>query len=229
MNLALSGVLITFQQLKSVGDEDVPRHFFVYPSEQKTNPWRSFRLMSPAWQGAIFSFMLLLSALSVLAASRLQVRAGNGALTFAFGKLPEQTLPQRTVPVMDPSKLESRILEIVEERSRKENLEWVRTLRSEIAQSQKGITQKQRVSLDTALASLEGRIVNHVESTARRLEERNDLSVANLYQTVSRQRERDQNAFDAKLARLVVSGEIKNKQTDAILETLLQVAELRLK
>ena len=219
----------TLRQLKCVGDEEVPRHFFVYQSEQKSSPWSLFRLMSPAWQGAVLSFLLLLGTLSALATSRLHVRAGDGALTVAFGRLPEQNPPQPQVPTVDPSKLEARILEVVEERSRKENLEWVKAMRSEIAQSQKGLTQKQRVALETALASLEGRMVKHVETTARRLEERNDLSVANLYQTISRQRERDQSAFDAKLARLVMSGEIKNKQTDAILETLLQVAELRLK
>ena len=72
-------------------------------------------------------------------------------------------------------------------------------------------------------------MADRVEATAHQLEQRTDLSVANLYQTVSRQRERDQNAFDAKLTRLAVNGEIKDKQTDAILETLLQVAELRMK
>ena len=56
---------------------------------------------------------------------------------------------------------------MVEERSRREELEWVRKLRSELAQSQTGFTRSQRALLETALGSLETRMSTRVEETAR--------------------------------------------------------------
>ncbi len=217
----------TIGQMKSLGNVDVPKHFFVYPEERSFSPWGLFRLLSPAWQAGIAACILLVGTMTALVAAKVQVRGGKDGLVIAFGKMPEtRTLP---APTLDTSRLEERILKIAEEQNRKESTEWVRTLRSEISQSQKTLTQNQRTILETALAGLENRMNNRVEASARALEERGDRSMTNLYQTLSRQRDRDMTAIDTRLSRIALNGEIKNNQTDAILETLLQVAELRLK
>ncbi len=54
-------------------------------------------------------------------------------------------------------------------------------------------------------------------------------SVADLYEAVSLQQQRDRNAIENRIDRLAVTGETKSNQTDAILQTLLEVAELRMK
>ncbi len=217
----------TFQQLDSLEDVPVPRHFFVYPEERAANPWRLFRLMHPAWQGAVAVTIVAMGMLTAFAASRLQVRSENGAWTLAFGKLPP--LPAAPAPAIDIGALEARIVQIVEEKDRKERLEWVRTLRSEIAGSRRSLSQYQQVALDTALANSEARMDRRIEQTALSIQDQNNRSLSNLYQTVSQQREGDMATIDGRLTRLAVSGQIKSTQTDAILETLLQVAELRMK
>ena len=40
----------TLRQLAFVENEDVPRHFFIYPEEKALSPWNLFRRMSPGWQ-----------------------------------------------------------------------------------------------------------------------------------------------------------------------------------
>ena len=215
--------------MRSLEDVPVPRHFLVYPEERATNPWKLFRTMSWAWQGAAALLLLIVGISAVLAATRLQARFEGGVFTVAFGKLPVAPSPQAPSPTIDVPALEARILQIVEQRDRKERLEWVKTLRGEMAQIGRGLTRQQQVALDTALARLETGMGNRIELTARSILDQNERSVAGLYQTVSRQRDRDIAAIDGKFARLAVNNEIKSTQTDAILETLLQVAELRLK
>ena len=219
----------TFRQMRSLEDVPVPRHFLVYPEEQTTNPWRLFRTMSSAWQGAAAMLLLIVGVSTVLAATSFRARFEGGVFTVAFGKLPAAPSPSVPSPAFDVAALEARILQIVEQRDRKESLEWVKTLRAEMAQIRRGSTRQQQVALDTALASLETRMGNRIELTARSIQDQNERSLAGVYQTVSRQRERDIAAVDGKFARLAVNDEIKSTQTDAILETLLQVAELRLK
>ena len=219
----------TFRQMRSLEDVAVPRHFFVYPQERAANPWLLFRMMHPAWQGVAAAGLLVVVAFAALAASHVQVRSANGAWTIAFGDLPALSPAPAPSPKIDTAALEAKILQIVEEKNRKENLEWVRTLRSEINRSQTTMTRQQQIVLETALAGLESRMGGRIEQTARSVEERNDRSIANLYQAVSRQRELDLARVESKLTGLAVSGEIKETQTNAILETLLQVAELRMK
>ena len=53
--------------------------------------------------------------------------------------------------------------------------------------------------------------------------------MTDLYQTIQTQRRQDLILTKNRLDRLAVQGEMRSTQTDAILETLLQVAEMRMK
>ena len=219
----------TLSQMRALEDVAVPRHFFVYPEERAANPWQLFRMMHPAWQGVAAAGLLVGVAFVALAVSQVHVRSKDGAWTIAFGNLPAVSPAPAPSPKIDTAALEARILQIVEEKNRKEKLEWVRTLRSEINRSHSTLTRQQQIVLENALAGLESRMGSRMEQTARSVEERNNSSIASLYQAVSQQRELDLAAMDRKLTGLAVSGEMKETQTNAILETLLQVAELRMK
>lgn len=118
---------------------------------------------------------------------------------------------------------------MVEEKNRKDSLQWIRALRAEIARSQAVVTRDQRALLQIALDNLETRMTVRLDDTARSLENRNAQSLASLYQAVKLQRDSDVAMVDSKLNRLALNGDIKNSQTDAILETLIQVAENRTK
>lgn len=219
----------TFRRMNSVEDVPVPRHFLVYPEEGSASPWSLFRGLSPVWQGSLAAAVLILLMTSAMAASRMQFKAENGVYSISFGRIsPAKALPA-PAPTLDTAALEARLLRTVEDRNRKEGLEWIRTLRAEMARSQKSITREQGVLLRTALDNLEARMNVRVDQTARALDDRNSRSLATFYQAMQLQRDSDRAIVDSRLNRLALNGEIKSNQTDAILETLIQVAENRTK
>jgi hypothetical protein len=219
----------TFRQIRSLEDIPAPRHFFVYPEKRGTSLWQLFRMLHPAWQAAAAVLEAATVLLSAFSASRFQARAENGVYTFAFGSLPPARVEPAPARALETSALEARILQIVEAKTRAENLECVRRLRAEITRSQRRFTEPQQAILTIALTNLEARMNGRIEETSRSLADRNDRSVADLYRTIARQREMDLAAVDGRLTRLAVHDEMKSTQTDAILETLLQVAELKMK
>jgi hypothetical protein len=219
----------TFRRMHTMEDVPVPRHFLVYPEEHRANPWQLFRGLSLAWQGSIAAVMLILLITSGMAAARMQFKAEDGAYVINFGSPAPSKISPAPTPILDTAALEARILQAVEEKNRKESLEWIRTLRAEIARSQKGITRDQRTLLDTALINLETRMSARLDETARSLEERNSRSLSTFYQAMKLQRESDLAVVDSKLNRLALNGEIKSSQTDAILDTLIQVTDFRTK
>ena len=141
------------------------------------------------------------------------------------GTLPAETVPLPPRPV-DTTAMEAKILSVIEERNRREEIEWVRKLRLELAQSQSGFTRSQRALLETALGSLETRMSARVEETARTLEERRTQSMSALYQAVKLQQDSGLALVDAKINRLAISGEKKSNEIDATLDLILQVADL---
>ncbi len=214
----------TLDQLHSVCDSPVPKHFFVYGQMRRQSPWTLFRSMSFAWQGVAASLILAIAVSAALTATRLQVRFESGAMTVSFGGA-----AVKPAPAVDTGALEARILQLAEERSREEVLGWVRTLRMEIVQGNRQIDAHQRAVLQTALTNVENRVAGTLTETVQALEAKNDKSLSDLYATVNLQRERDVNAFNDRINRVALNSETRSNQTDDILEALLQAAELRLK
>jgi hypothetical protein len=219
----------TLSSLRASGDESVPRHFFVYPQESRPNPWRIFRQMAFGWQASLAVLLLLLGILSGISLANLRVQNVQGTMVFAFGRVPAQSANIPVAPSLDLEEIETRILQVVEERNRKDKLDWVRNMREEIAKSQRSFTQKQRTLLETALAEMETRLGNNLAATALALQNRNDSTITRVYQAIAQQHDRDMNTINSRLTRFAIADEAKSTQTDSILETLLQVAELRIK
>jgi hypothetical protein len=218
----------TLDTLRSVADVPVPRHFFVYPEEARTNPWQLFRRMSFGWQATLATAAALLAVFFLAAASRLQLRVSDGVLYASLGKLPPGD--QAPAPDLSPDfgALEARILQAVEQKARTDDREWVRILRAEISRSLGALSAEQRALLDTALNNLENRMSTSITLAAQSLRDEAAASRQQLYQVVTLERQHDLTLFNDRLSQLAISGEIKTNQTDAILETLLQVADLRL-
>jgi plasmid stability protein len=164
-----------------------------------------------------------------LAAAQFQVRVDKGALVLGFGTLPAAAQPAAVAPAqrIDTVALQAEIVRIIEEKNRKEKTEWVRTLRAEIARSNRSLTEQQRTVLQAALTGLESRMNDRLTTTARVLEEGTKQSLDSLYQAVSLDRERDNASTRALINRVALGAEARNSQTDVILDTLLQVADLR--
>jgi hypothetical protein len=213
----------TLGRMRRLEDEDPPRHFFAYPAERRLAPWRAFASVAPAWQALFAAVMLLMIAGGGMALARLNLRLDGGALTLSFGPLAERPAPA----AVDLTALEARILKTVMEKNRIEATEWVNSLRGEISRAQARLTARERASLLQALEAVDVRMNTRLQQAAVSLQDRNDRSIAGVYEAVSLERERLEAAVDARLSRLASSTESRNNQTDSILESLLQVAELR--
>jgi hypothetical protein len=220
--------LDTVQQLRSATDVSVPRHFFVYPEETGFSPWSLFQNLSLAWKAAVITMVLATGGLSGLAMANFYGQAEGGRFTISFGK-PLEPKVVRTSPTVNIEGLKAELLRVLEERSQEEHQLWVQDMRQELARSKLVLTRKQRKLVDSALAGLETRFNHQISTRELALQTGWKQSMTDLYQTIQTQRRQDLVLTKNRLDRLAVQGEMRSTQTDAILETLLQVAEMRMK
>jgi hypothetical protein len=219
----------TLGQLNRRLDVDPPRHFFVYDAPARKTPWWLFRQMPVGWQAAFASAAVLCGIIVLAALTRLHVRTGDGSITIAFGSLPSPAPLQIPPPPVDTAALESRILAAVEQRKQVDSEQLLRTLRQEIGNSNRKMSRDQRQMLQTALDAVEARLASNVSDAVASVQARSDKSIADVYEAVTLQQQRDRSRLETRIDRLAVNGAAKSSETDAILQTLLEVAELRMK
>jgi Putative zinc-finger len=216
-----------FQQLASVSDVPVPRHFFVYPEDSHSR-WLALRWLGwpQRWRVAAVTTGLAVALLIGLAMFRFRFRADDGVYSFSFGKpLPSQATP--SLPSVDVTALKTELLRLLETRSERERLELMDTLRREFHEANRNLTRKQRRQWDTALATLDARLSDRLEDQSLGLKAGVDRSMRNLYQTLQLQRQQDLALTRDRLDRMTARGELKDKETEEILSTLLQVAQFQ--
>jgi hypothetical protein len=218
----------TFAKLKQVSDVPVPQHFFVYPEERTSSPWQLFLQLSFAWRSAVAAAILLILGLGVLASLQARVSAGNGGVTVSFGKTLPVTVPIAPANPVDVAAIKKEILASMEEKSRADRLQVVQLLRTELAKSHNRFNQRQRELLQTSLDAMETRLNGRIVAAGALLEARSNQNLTNYYKTLQTERQQDLAHISTSLTRIVQQGTLKNRQTDAILDTLLQVAELKM-
>lgn len=212
----------TLRLLQSAGDEPVPRHFFVYPKEGAANPWQLFCQLMPRWQAATAGIAGLFVLLGIAAFSGLQIRSDHGAWAVSFGR-------GSAPAAIEVSALKADILRAADERNRAAAIGWIQGLRSEMADSRMDLTQQQQYQLITGLSGMEARINNRITATADDLKAGTQKSTVEVYQALSQQREQDVNGINTRVDKVIENNEIRARQIDAILDTLLQIANLNLK
>lgn len=212
------------EQLAAAGDVPVPRHFFVYP-ESARQTWNWLSWLGGGWKVAAAATSALF-LLAVLVGLNFQARVDGGVYTFSFGKpLPILTPAS---PAVDVAALRRQILEQVQVEINRQRSAWLRDVRQELARAGNALTGRQKQQLDVALADLEARVNRRVGQTGTNLQVVWNQSLADLYQTLQIQRRQDHVALE-RLDRLVLQGEMKRSETEAVVDTLLQVAEFKLK
>lgn len=197
--------LRTLDLMKSTDDKPVPRHFYVKTDEQRLNPWELFRLMKRRWQAVTVVFAGLFAIISVGWAVSLDRKD------------------------IDVAALKKDILKTVEEQNRTAKTTWIQEVRAEIARSQNDLTQQQQSQLEAALARLESRFNGHLKLTETRMKDYTQEMLVALNNKVDWQRTQDLNLINLRFESFQVKSAMKEQQTNVILDTLLQVAELRLK
>ena len=150
----------TLEMLKSVEDEPVPRHFFVYPPEPSASPWQVFRQLMPGWQVATAGALAVLVLFSVAAVSGVRFQSDRGAWSLSFGRAVSPA-------GVDVAALKADILKTTEERNRANAMVWIRDLRAELL-TRTDITQQQQMQLVEALSGIETRLDRPHECHRRR-------------------------------------------------------------
>jgi hypothetical protein len=208
----------TLHLMQSVEDEPVPHHFFVHPEERMSNPWQLFRQMKPRWQAMTAAFAGLFLLMGIAAISRLQIRSDRGGWVMSFGRND-----------IDVAALKKDILKSAEEKNREAGASWLQEARAEIARSRADLTRQQQTELTAALARLDSRFTGRLTLAEGRMRDDTQKLAVGLYKTVAQQRAQDLGIINVRFDSIETNHAIDARQTDAILDTLLQVAELRLK
>jgi hypothetical protein len=129
---------------------------------------------------------------------------------------------------VDVAAIKKEILASMEEKSRADRLQVVQLLRTELAKSHNRFNQRQRELLQTSLDAMGTRLNGRIVAAGALLEARSNQNLTNYYKTLQTERQQDLAHISTSLTRIVQQGTLKNRQTDAILDTLLQVAELKM-
>ncbi len=217
----------TVRQLRSTADVPVPRHFFVYPETSQLTPWRLFQQLNLAWRVIIVVATIGLVVGAGLLVSNFQLRAENGTYSLSFGK-PPLPRPAWMTTGKDVEALKQELLVVMEERLQRERLEFIHLVQAELKQSTTLSSQQQRQLLRAALESMETRFNNQLTSAGKALEARNDRALLSLIGAWQTQRERDLVRITASFDQMMAQGQLKERQTANILNTLIQVAELKM-
>ena len=217
----------TVRQLRSTTDVPAPRHFFVFPESRQLTPWRLFQQMGFAWRATLVALAVLLVVGAGLLVSNAQFKAEKGSYSLSFGKPP---LPHTTgmTTGKDVEALKHELLMVMEEKLQQERLEFTHLVQAELQRSTALNNQQQRQLLQAALENMETRFNNHLTSASKSIEARHDQELLSLMAAWQTQRERDLARINVSFEHMVAQGQLKERQTDNILNTLLQVAELKM-
>jgi hypothetical protein len=214
-------------EMRQVEDLPVPRHFFVYPEEKGMSLWQAFLGLRIAyrWGTAMaLGFLLVLSGFTV---SQARLERSDGSVSVSFGRPPSVPKAIPGLGEREITTLRQQVLATMEERIRRERQDWVKQLNAAMARSGRQFSKPQREILLTALLSMEERVDQKITTAGAVLEAKSNQNANELYKTLQAQREQDLFGINNNLNRVVQVGTQKNRQTDAILETLIQVAELK--
>jgi hypothetical protein len=212
------GYAQTIQMLQSVDDEPVPRHFFVYQEAGKPNPWQLFRQMKSFWQTAFAAMAGVILIIGIAAVLQIRVRTDRNGWTVAFGR-----------GNIDAAAIREDILKITEERNRAAAQAWMQKIKAEIERSRTDLTHQQKEELASAFTQLNSRLSNRILQETDNVRIDTGALISDMYKIVSQQRARDLALINTRFENTKELGVIKEQQTDAILDTLLQVAEINLR
>ncbi len=213
----------TLLALRSVSDVAPPRHFFVHRQVAELGPWRLFRSLSTGWQTASAAAAVLALLLLAAALGRFEIRVENGALYAGFGGGLRTASPASA----GDSAATGSAAEL-EQRMQAADREWAAALRGEMARAIGALSEEQRRLLRSAFLDLEKRVDGRIELAARSLREESAGARERLYRLVSLERQHDGSLLNERLDRWLAGQEARFRETDAILETLLWMADMKL-
>ncbi len=205
----------TVQTLKGWEDQPVPRHFFVYQPEPRWGRgWGAW-----GW-GALATAALVLLATGIVL-SQIQVRIEPGVLTIGWQQLPAQQ------PVWDPEELKTEVMELVDQRLQEQDRQWQSHLQAVSDRVGEESSSRER-QLRGSIADLERRQAQQLETRSAALEADYEENLLRLWRVLQARHEKDFGLIREQLQLMTVSDEIHDTRNEALVATLLQMADLRL-
>jgi hypothetical protein len=195
----------TLNLMQSADSEPIPRHFFIQPQERALNPWELFRMLKPRWQAITFVFAGLFLLAGV-----------GGVMGFTRARI-------------DVTAIKTDFLKAADAQNRRTAESFLQEVRAEIARSRTDLTQQQKADLTAALDRMDSRMTGRLKLAEVSVRDDAQKMAVDVYRTISQQRAQDLNLINLRFDGIEASSTLETRQNDAILNTLLQVAELKLK
>ena len=218
----------TVERLRTASTVDIPRHFFVYADPQRNWKSKLGAVFSHPWRLGAAAVILLVLVIGAAALFRLQVRVEHGVFTVGFGQSlsTRSTSASEQTPGLTP-KLREELIQVIDERSDRKLAELMVAMRAELRRTQDSSTRRQRRQWELLLSGLETRVKHRWDEQRAGLQTEVNQSMARLYHTLQAQREQDLSLIQVRMNRMAADGLMKDKETEEILSTLLQVAEVK--
>lgn len=218
-------ILQTLQQLQSMNDVAVPRHFFLYPQANRTSVTNLFSRLSPAWKATLAACMTMILLLTGFLADRVRWDFNEGVLALSFG--PSTTPGVHASYPVDAQAFKAELVQLVEGKLRQEHLRWIQAIREDLSEFSAALTEEQQGMLQARLQRSEAQVDQQMAVTQTMLQEQTDRSLKNLYAILRAERQRDLSVLTDRLDRMAEHGTARENEIDNVLATLIELAELR--
>ncbi len=211
-------LLSTFSELRAFPEVASPRHFYI-AGPSRVGVWDMFQQMSLFWRMATASFLLGILLIGGAAAANLRVQSQDGQLTLAFGELHRE-------PKIDPEQLKASLRREIELEMDQRQALLIQQVRQEIAALGDTFSTRQRQLMAVALNKLEDRMGERIDQQTLETRARFQDAAAQIYKTLSREQKRQVALLNDRLDLLNVRDQIQGDQTQALMATVLQIADL---
>lgn len=217
----------TLAQLNADIDLPVRKHFFVNPPAPDS-PWNAWSRLSLSWKSAVLAAAVLVLTLTGLISAKTKLEVNQGGFVLAFGQNIQGVENAFFARQTDIQNLRHELTVLLDQKSSSERLELIRIIKTELTQGNRSLSPAQQKWVLTSLGKVENRLNQQILTAGTLLQARNEQTVTRLTESLSRQRDKDLTLIDASFRSLAQRDALKNEQTDAILDTLIQVAELKM-
>ena len=213
----------TIQKLKGWEAVEVPHHFLIQPLAPVTGPLALLRQLAWPWKAALVAIpaLILILLLGGLSVSRFHWRSENGVWLMSWGDTGRLPLPD---PFQSNS-FRQQLDRLLTQREQQQQQRWLAQVRGETEVRFNRFSKQGQENLDRTIGQAIRRLQLEVAAGQATLQgefKRSDLA---LYEVLMAQRARDLSALREELDLLAVSDEIQDTQTDALLATMIEIAD----
>ena len=213
----------TIQELQSWEAVEAPHHFLVQPLAPAAGPRDLLRQLAWPWKAALVTIPALILLLGFLSFSRFQWHSENGVWLMSWGDASRLQPPD---PFQSNS-FRQQLDQLLTQREQQQQQRWLAQVRDENEVRFNELSKQRQENLDRTVGQAIRGLQLEVAADQATLQADFKKSDLALYQVLMAQRARDLSAMREELDLLAVSDEIQDTQTDALLATVIEIADSR--